>query len=272
MRYVYTLMSGLGVVVLPVCAQAAGTSTLMPHRAIYDLQLDRADQKSGITGLTGRMVYEFNGSACEGYTTNFRFVTKIDMEEQPQRVTDQQTTTFESGDGHTFRFVNKTFVDQSLSKEVRGDARLEKNSTDVTLKVPEESSVKLELSQFPTQHMEELITKALKGEVFYQTTLFDASEDADRVMATTVVIGKPQNAESDPETKNMGKLASEKSWPVSVAYFDDQENSEGLPTYRVNFKLYRNGVTRTLKMDYGDFSMTGTLVGLQMYDAPKPCK
>ncbi|MGH6763154.1 MAG: cell envelope integrity EipB family protein [Phyllobacterium sp.] len=272
MRYVYTLMSGLGLVVWPVYEQAAAASTLKPHRAIYDLQLDRADQKSGITGLTGRMVYEFNGSACEGYTTNFRFVTKIDMDEQPQRITDQQTTTFESGNGDMFRFVNKTFVDQNLSKEVRGNARLEKNSTDVTLKVPEENSIKLERSQFPTRHMEELIGKASKGEAFYQTTLFDASEDADRVMATTVVIGKQQDAPSDSETKSMGTLGSEKSWPVSIAYFDDEENNEGLPTYRVNFKLYRNGVTRALKMDYGDFSMTGTLVGLQMYDAPKPCK
>ena len=90
---------------------AALASPLVPHRAVYDLALDTASERSGITGLTGRMVYEFNGSACEGYTTNFRFVTRIDMEEQPQRVTDQQTTTFEGADGKNFRFVNKTFVD-----------------------------------------------------------------------------------------------------------------------------------------------------------------
>ena len=83
------------------------------------------------------MVYEFNGSDCEGYTTNFRFVTRVDMEEQPQRVTDQQTTTFESGDGDKFRFVNKTFVDQSLTKEVRGDAALFKDKTEISLTKPE---------------------------------------------------------------------------------------------------------------------------------------
>ncbi len=43
-------------------AHAASTVTLVPHRAVYDLTLDRADEKSGISGLTGRMVYEFNGS------------------------------------------------------------------------------------------------------------------------------------------------------------------------------------------------------------------
>jgi len=89
--------SGAAVCVWGGVANAASTVTLVPHRAVYDLTLDRADEKSGISGLTGRMVYEFNGSACDGYTTNFRFVTRIDMDEQPQRVTDQQTTTFESG-------------------------------------------------------------------------------------------------------------------------------------------------------------------------------
>ncbi|MBA8880364.1 cell envelope integrity EipB family protein [Phyllobacterium myrsinacearum] len=253
-------------------ALAAGTATLVPHRAIYDLKLDNAQESSGITGLTGRMVYEFNGSDCEGYTTNFRFVTRVDMEEQPQRVTDQQTTTFESGDGAKFRFVNKTFVDQSLTKEVRGDALLAKDKTEISLTKPEANKENLEFSQFPTRHMQELIGKAIAGDVFYQTKLFDGSEDADKVMATTVVIGKSAAGDSDDETKKMGALEKENTWPVSIAYFDDADKSEGLPSYRINFKLYRNGVTRDLKMDYGDFSMTGKLVNLELFDAPKCSK
>ncbi|MFD1792634.1 cell envelope integrity protein EipB [Ochrobactrum teleogrylli] len=246
-------------------AQAASTVTLVPHRAVYDLTLDRADEKSGISGLTGRMVYEFNGSACEGYTTNFRFVTRIDMEEQPQRVTDQQTTTFEGSDGKSFRFVNKTFVDKELVKEVRGDAKLEGGKTVVELSKPKENKIDLRGTQFPTQHMEELIGKAEEGQKFYQTSLFDASEDADRVVATTVVVGKGQTP-SDDETKFMGPFSKDPVWPVTIAYFDDKEKQDGLPIYRINFKLYRNGITRDLTMDYGDFAMRGKLVKLDVFD------
>ncbi|MFK3667384.1 cell envelope integrity protein EipB [Ochrobactrum teleogrylli] len=249
-------------------AQAASTVTLVPHRAVYDLTLDRADEKSGISGLTGRMVYEFNGSACEGYTTNFRFVTRIDMEEQPQRVTDQQTTTFEGSDGKSFRFVNKTFVDKELVKEVRGDAKLEGGKTVVELSKPKENKIDLRETQFPTQHMEELIGKAEAGQKFYQTSLFDASEDADRVVATTVVVGKGQTP-SDDETKFMGPFSKDPVWPVTIAYFDDKEKQDGLPIYRINFKLYRNGITRDLTMDYGDFAMRGKLVKLDVFDAAK---
>lgn len=252
-------------------ALAAPANILIPHRAVYDLQLDRADEKSGISSLSGRMVYEFNGSACEGYTTNFRFVTRIDMEEQPQRVTDQQTTTFEASDGNAFRFVNKTFVDKDLVKEVRGDAKLSPKETSVELTQPQVEKLELKSAQFPTRHMEELIAKATAGERFYQTSLFDGSEDANRVVATTVVVGEEQNA-ADDETKAMGKLAGDQNWPVSIAYFDDKEKQDGLPVYRINFKLYRNGITRDLRMDYGDFSMKGKLVKLDVFDPKKPAE
>lgn len=256
-----------------VAADAAEAATaLAPHRAVYDLTLDKASDRSGITGITGRMVYEFNGSACEGYTVKFRFVTRIDTREV-SRLTDQQTTTFEEGDGKSFSFVTKSFVDQNPDREVKGTARIEGDGVKVELEKPEPNSLDLGATQFPTQHLIELIGKALGGETFYETTLFDGSEDADKVMTTTVVIGKHEPTEtSDPERPVMKTLASDAYWPVDIAYFDlATEEGEELPEYRISFKLHENGVTRDLTMDYGDFSMTGKLVDLSLFDAPKPC-
>ncbi|TIN06275.1 MAG: DUF1849 family protein, partial [Mesorhizobium sp.] len=82
-------------------APAFAVPALQAHRAVYDLTLDKASDRSGITGISGRMVYEFNGSPCEGYTVKFRFVTQIVTNENT-RLTDQQTTTFEDAEGKTF--------------------------------------------------------------------------------------------------------------------------------------------------------------------------
>ncbi|TIU38118.1 MAG: DUF1849 family protein, partial [Mesorhizobium sp.] len=150
---------------------------LQAHRAVYDLTLNKASDRSGITGITGRMVYEFNGSACEGYTVKFRFVTQI-VTNDNTRLTDQQTTTFEDAEGKTFSFVTKSFVDQNLDKEVKGVATREAKGLKVDIDKPEKSSLELAATQFPTQHLVELIGKAEKGENFYQTNLFDGSEDA----------------------------------------------------------------------------------------------
>ena len=141
---------------------------------------------------------------------------------------------------------------------------------------PWKATFELAKTQFPTQHLLELIGKANKGETFYETSLFDGSEDADRVMTTTVVIGKGEAAEKgDPEAAALAGLSSEPFWPVDIAYFDLSKagaTGEELPEYRISFKLNENGVTRDLVMDYGDFSMTGRLVNLSLFDAPKDCQ
>ena len=245
----------------------AGTP-LLAHRAVYDLKLERSSSESGITSLTGRMVYELRGSACDGYTVNFRYVAQSDTSED-RRVTDQQTTTFEDGEANTFSFVTKSFVNQNLDSEIRGNVTREASALKVELLKPENRLLDLGPAQFPTQHMIDLIDRAKKGETFYETTLFDGSEDGDKVSITTVVLGKPSSAiSSDPELPVLASIAEQKFWPVDIAYFDEQgaEGGEETPEYRISFKLYENGLTRDVEMDYGDFVISGQLVDLATFD------
>src|SRR5690606_2880863 len=125
---------------------------LAPHRAVDDLKLKDATERSGISGMYGRMVYEFNGSACEGYTVSFRFVTQVDTGEET-RITDQQTTTYEDLKNGSFRFLTRSFTDEKLDKEVRGSAREEARGVRVDLASPEKREVELAASRFPTEHM-----------------------------------------------------------------------------------------------------------------------
>ena len=255
---------------MPVMAAAP----LVSHRAVYDLTLDKASDRSGITGLTGRMVYEFNGSPCEGWTVNFRFVTRIDTGDST-RMTDQQTTTFEDPEGKSFSFLTKSFTDRALDRELKGVATKEPGGLKVEIDKPDPNTLELPATQFPTQHLEELIGKANKGETFYETNLFDGSDSGDQVMTTTVVVGKKaEAAANDPELAALKGLATDKYWPVDIAYFDaTNDGGEEVPQYRIAFKLHENGITRDLEMDYGDFSMSGKLVNLSLFDTPpQTCK
>ncbi|MBS9720466.1 cell envelope integrity EipB family protein [Tianweitania sp. BSSL-BM11] len=272
MRIVRAVLPTL-VLLAPVAAQAQGAVTLMPHRAVYDLKLDKATEQSGISNISGRMVYEFNGSACEGYTVTFRFVTEINTADAT-RVTDQQTTTFEDGEGKTFNFATKSYIDRALDRELRGTATREADAVEVKIEKPQPNDIKLPATQFPTQHMLELVNRAEKGDTFYETTLFDGSDEADKVMTTTIVIGKPTKEQAgDAEAGPLKDLADDTYWPVDIAYFDlVGDGGEETPDYRTSFKLHANGLTRDLVMDYGDFSMTGTLVNLDILPASStPC-
>ncbi len=249
-------------------------SVFTPHRAVYDVRLDRSTEQSGISAMDGRLVFQFDGSACDGYTMNMRFVLRMQLPEN-LRVTDQQTTTFESGDGSEFNFVTKTFTDQKLDKELRGSASRDAKGIAVDVEKPDPMDVMLEPSQFPTMHLAELIKRAEAGDSFYETSLFDGTDQGDRLMKTSVVIGKKTaNAKDDAELVKAAPLKDQQFWPVTIAYFDPTEeiSGESEPQYRITFKLYDNGITRDLEMDYGDFALKGAMTELDMLPAAAECK
>ena len=66
-------------------------------------------------------------------------------------------------------------------------------------------------------------------------------------------------------------LAGMRRWPVTVSYFDrSKPGGEQTPVYAISFDLYENGVSRTLVLDYNDFSISGVLKTLELRDS-KPC-
>lgn len=254
----------------PACA-AMPADILAPHRAVYDLTLQQADERAGIAGIFGRMVYEFKGSACAGYTTNFRFVTQIDTGEE-KRVSDQQTTTFEDLKARKFRFTTKSFTDQQLDKEVAGDADETGGRLKVSIQSPSKRELDLDQGRFPTEHMIDVIENARSGKRLFESRIFDGSDNGDQTMLATTVIGKMATpSASDTDLPKTGDLAKSGFWPVTIAYFNEGKAADTLPAYRMAFKLYDNGVIRDLTMDYSDYVLVGKLTKLELLE-PEACK
>ena len=252
-------------------AFATPATGLAPHRAVYDLQLKDATERSGIAGMYGRMVYEFNGSPCDGYTVSFRFVTQVNTGEET-RLTDQQTTTYEDLKNGSFRFLTRSFTDEKLDKEVRGSAREEKQGVSVDLTAPDNRQVELAASRFPTEHMLEVIDHAKKGDRFFESRIYDGSDAGDKTLLTTAVVGKKETPKAgDLDAAKAGDFSKDAFWPVSIAYYNDTSEGDALPVYRMSFKLYENGITRDLTMDYGEFVLTGKLAKLELFK-PQECK
>src|SRR5262245_49699572 len=68
---------------------------LAPHRAVYEFTIGQVRTDKAVSGLSGRMVYEFTGSPCEGYTQSMRFVTRTTAASGTLTVTDQRSTSWE---------------------------------------------------------------------------------------------------------------------------------------------------------------------------------
>ncbi len=271
-----TLTAALLLTVFASSVSAAGLEILAPHRAVYDLTLDEASERSGITTMNGRIVYEVT-SACEGLSVKYRLVSDIVTPTENYR-TDQRTATFESADGKEFTFFTRSFVDDRPESSVKGSATRSADATDVSLVEPEKRELKLSPSIFLSTHLVDVIDAAKKGETQLIRDIFDGSDAADEVVASSTFIGTGRPAAKimpgEDEKAAAALPAGETVWPVTVSYFDRKlkNSAESLPLYEASFLMYENGVSRDLVMRYPDYSLKGVLVGFEMLERPQCAK
>jgi hypothetical protein len=242
---------------------------LVAHRAVYEMSLDDARQASGITGIDGRMVFEFSGSECDGYTLNMRMVTQMTDSQGQTNLTDLRSSTWEQGNGQKFRFQSAQYLNDKLGEVTMGRAvREPPDAAAVKVSLSQPAHAELNLSGqvlFPTQHSIALIDAAQAGQNLLQAQIYDGSEKGRKVYETTAFIGKQVAAGADPELEAVAKdkgLSELVSWPVSIGYFE-VKGGDLTPSYQIDFRLYANGVSRELLIDYGDFSIHGTLRSLE---------
>ena len=103
-------------------AKAGRESSSPPHRAVYDLKLATARGNKPVESVRGRILYDFSGSACEGYALQFRQVSEIDTGEGSTLTSDLRATTWEDGAAKTFRFNSQNLHRREADDSVDGQA------------------------------------------------------------------------------------------------------------------------------------------------------
>src|SRR5215470_12990732 len=249
---------------------------LAPHRAIYDLKLGQLRGKRALEGMRGRIVYDFAGNMCDGYDLRFRQVTELNSGEGKYALSDLRSTSWEEGVARSLRFDSQNYLDRKLVDSVDGHADKGPEGVTVTLARPKAKTMGIGTAVFPSEHMRRIIAAARAGQTLLELTVYDGSENGDKVYQSLTVIGKKidpsEHAPTDAAAAQpaVAKLAR---WPVTISYFDraHQGGGEQTPVYAISFEAYENGIARALVLDYGDFTVAGDLTSLEMKDA-KPCE
>ena len=260
-------------------AKAAATAAFLPHQALYELSLLKSRGSSPVNSARGRILYNFSGSACEGYTSEFRQVSELDVGEGKVTLSDLRSSSWEDGAGKTYRFQIETRMNDADSNPIDGIAERTGDHITVKLKKPETKTFTLDGSTvFPTEQIQRIIAAAREGKSVLELTVYDGSDNGEKVYNTLSVIGQPipgdkTIASPDPSTTNE-QMKSLTRWPVTVSYYDHDGKSkdgEQTPVYAMSFELFENGVSRALVLDYNDFVISGALGKFDVKDA-KPCK
>ena len=240
------------------------TLPLASHRAVYELSLAKATGSKSPTAARGRIAFDFTGSACEGYVQNFRQVTELQPAEGPTHVSDMHSATFEDGQGKSFRFRIETTVDRNPGDKVDGQAQRGDGALSIDLKQPKRAKVDAGGDVvFPTDHLKRILAAAHLGEKVLEVKVYDGSETGEKIFNTTTIIGKPIASEAVEKAAHVPALQGMKRWPVAISYFEMGKKDDA-PAYVLSFDLYENGISRALKLDYGDFVLAGEMTQLDI--------
>lgn len=257
---------------LCLAATAADAASIVPHRAVYDLRLSRANDGADLSNVDGRMAFEILGSACEGWTVSFRMVNRFRPADGATKLIDTQSTSYESGDGLDLRYSQKEFIDNRLDQESRVKvsrlAAQGDGNGQIELPAPKEFTVPAE-ALFPMRHQFKLMDAALAGESRDTSLIYDGS-DGDKTFRAISFIGKRKAAGANARDKanaEAAALAGLPSWPMTISYYDAAGGNQDTPTYQIGFDMYENGVATGLVLDYGDFALDGELAKLELLDA-----
>ena len=268
-----TLAGGIG---LRQATALTPADELASHRAVYELKLAQTRGNSPAMSARGRILYDFSGSACEGYALQFRQVSELDNGEGKVTLSDLRSTTWEDSAAKSYIFKSQNYLNETMIDSVDGKADRQNDKVVVALTKPIDKKFDLEAAiVFPTEHVRRIIAAAREDKSIIELPVYDGSEKGEKVYNTLTVIGRviaPNERVPTDAAAGKAALAGLKRWPVTVSYFDkNAKPGDQPPIYSIKFELYENGVSRALMLDYTDFAISGELTSIEIRDT-KPCK
>ncbi len=277
LRTAFALLASLATI--SGTAQAASSVPFLPHQALYELSLVKSRGSTTINRVRGRILYNFSGNACDGYTSDFRQVSELDAGEGKVTLSDLRSTSWEDGGGKSYRFKIDSRMNDSDARPVDGIAERVGDHITVKLKQPGTKTFNIDGSTvFPTEQIRRIIEAARQGKSLLELSVYDGSDNGEKVYNTLTVIGRGIPGDRDVSSPDPSTRSEEMKpltrWPVTVSYFDrDDKAKEGeqTPVYSMSFELFENGVSRALVLDYNDFVISGALGKFNVKDS-KPCK
>jgi len=252
------------VLLVSLGAVAAHAAELVPHRALYKMNMLSARSGAGVETVEGEMIADW-AESCDGWTLDHRSVFDVTYTQgQAVRIV-SNVATWESRDGREYRFNVTNKTNDETSDRVEGHARLDARSGGkAVFDQPAPKSSDLPAGTiFPTAHSRVVLDVVGAGPSILSHTVFDGLTDEGALQVSTVV-GDEVPADRDA---NMAALKGLRSWPVQMAFFPIGKGSVE-PEQEIGMRLFENGVGDAMVLDFGDFKVRATLVRLEIGKRP----
>lgn len=219
---------------------------------------------TGVANVDGDMVADWDQS-CEGWTLSQKSVINI-YAPSGQRVLSIASTisTWESRDGREYRFAVRNLRNGRPAEIIEGTARIaaDGSSGRAEFTSPKKQTMPLPRGTvFPTAHTVRVLEKLHEAPTIVPMPVFDGMT-VDGVHDVNTVIGRPAKGVS-----TQAQLTGRWSWPIHLAFFSEG-GQQAEPEHEIGMRLFDNGVSEALVLDFRNFKVRGTLERLELGRRP----
>jgi hypothetical protein len=248
---------------------------LVPHRALYDINLIAAHAGGQIANISGTMFFELRRD-CEAWMTDHRFNLIYEYTDSPAMQITSDFSTWESLDGERFYFSSRRSRDGEIYEILRGEATSGEEGGVATFSQPE--GLEFDLSAgtiFPMQHTK-LLAEALKNDKgpFLNRVIFDGS-DQEGPVEINAFIGNKVNAmaQVNGSAQINPALLNSPAKTVQMAFFPmGSDSNEPGADYEMEAVFHQNGVISDMTINYKEFSISQKLNALEESDDSVSCQ
>ena len=232
---------------------------LIPHRAVYGMNLHSAQRGSGITGARGNMIYGFR-DGCEGWSSETNVKLHLQYAEGDQVTTEWTFASWEAKDGKSYQFRTRQARNGTTIENLKG--RVKRSSpdavTDAKFSEPEGKVITLPKDTlFPTRHLTNMLEAGADGRKFFSRRVFDgASLDNPYEINAVQVSRSPFTGAKKADATE--KLISEAGLPAELpkhyrlAFFAARSQT-GEPQFELGVDYRADGIARFIRQDFGGF-------------------
>ena len=240
---------------------------IVPHRAWYTLEAKRTSRSSRISDASGALMYTW-GETCNGWTVEQHFLLNIIRVDGNSMQLTAVSSSWESKDGSRLRFAIKRKRNGEAVEKIRGEAWIDSadGSGVAEFDLPKPFRVKLPKGVvFPTRHMLRLISRAKDGARTDRQYVFDGSELESGGPVTAFIL--PPKMSQNPSPLLKDPFGPHLVRNIHLAFFASV-GARPVPEFEMSIKLQDNGIAPCLILDYGDYSVKGTLARLEPLAKP----
>lgn len=277
-------------IVVPAQAEQANSrlvvqTTFQPALSTYRVTMVQGSNKQFASG-EGSFTEKLS-MGCDGWRTEQRLYVKfmpVAAQTDPRVLPVYLRTganTFESRDGLTYEFADKSSLGGNILSSHRGSATLSASGQAGTATYSEPAGQTVQLpagTVFPTKFAYQLITAAGNGQSGLEALVFDGSMGAEfGVLKLSAAIGLPQNTtyklDAPPANAringntSMDQFGTSLAWPVRINLYSAANPASGL-LFQQGQSLMQNGRTEDMLMDFGQFKLRFELVKMQPLPMP----